>query len=133
MEDLTDEELKILNEENKIIVRNMSNALLRHLILHTLLQGKLHGYGLMKVLNEYFQNSISRGLINKIPTSKVYPILNTMEEQGQIISEEGEKNNMRVKFYVITDRGEKLYNIINEDYKKYMQTEIWAEFLEDLK
>lgn len=132
MSDLNDDDLKILYNHNKNMMKHFSNALIRHIIIYLLKKESLYGYILTKKINEFFDTQIESGIMNKIPTSKVYPILNKMESENLIKSKESEHNNMKIKLYSTTELGEEMYDLINVKIKDTTEKEIWRKFLKEI-
>lgn len=132
MSNLNDDDLKILYNHNKNMMKHFSNALIRHIIIYLLKKESLYGYILTKKINEFFDTQIESGIMNKIPTSKVYPILNKMESENLIKSKESEHNNMKIKLYSTTELGEEMYNLINVKIKDTTEKEIWRKFLKEI-
>jgi DNA-binding PadR family transcriptional regulator len=92
----------------------------------------IHGYGIMKKLDEFFSFEDSECDI-KINSSKVYPILSKMEDEGLI---EGEwkinENNKRVKYYSITEDGKQALSNIKNNMDKILSNPSWFTFLSDI-
>ena len=58
------------------IVKSTVNGLYRFLVLWIIKYNKsIHGYGIMKELDKFFENLIDEGVIKKSNPSKIYPIL----------------------------------------------------------
>ena len=116
---LVDEsETRLLFKQNKIITKNISNGIIRSLIAWNLTKQDLHGYALMKKIDEFFEPQIKAGLINKISNSKVYPILAQMEKEGLLESYNGMNNNNEVKFYKLTPKGIRVFETTNRTCRK---------------
>lgn len=87
------------------LIKHYSNGLIYNLILWIISKEKIHGYGIMKKLEEFFDFK-DADLEIKITSSKIYPILRKMEENMLIVGEwDINENNKRVKYYSITDDG----------------------------
>lgn len=111
---MTDKEIY---DTQTMLIKHYSNGLTRNLILWIISKDKIHGYGIMKKLDEFF-NFEDVNYEIKNTSSKVYPILRKMEKNGLIIGEwDINENNKRVKYYSITDEGliilDKIRSIIN--------------------
>jgi len=113
-------------------LKNLSNAGLRVLIMWFLSKEKLHGYVLIKKINQFFKPQIDHNLMTPIRASKMYPVLKRMEEDGLIISSEGMHNNKKVKEYEITPQGYEVYHTIRLQLKEFIESDMWFEFLLDL-
>ena len=83
---INEDETHLLFKENKVLIKNISNGIMRSLIVWNLSKKSLHGYNLMKKIDEFFKPQIEAGLIKNVSHSKVYPILNQMEEEGLLKS-----------------------------------------------
>lgn len=72
------------------------------LVLKTLAQGTLHGYGITNRIH-----TMSRDLL-RVEEGSLYPALHRMEQEGWIKSEWGTtETNRRARFYSITAVGKK--------------------------
>ncbi len=72
------------------------------LVLRTLAQGKLHGYGITNHIH-----AVSRDML-RVEEGSLYPALHRMEQDGWIDSEWGmTETNRRARFYAITAAGRK--------------------------
>lgn len=94
----------------KNMMKSFTNGITRAFILYTLYSEPMHGYEIVNRINHCFEHAIKTQSINKVPTSKIYPLLNKMEISGIIESEDrlNEKTQKNVKFYKITEKGEQL-------------------------
>ena len=96
---------KIIN--NNKVIKHYVNGMSRFLILWIIkYNGSIHGYGIMKELDKFFSILIDEGSLKKSNPSKIYPILNKMEECGFISSNTKFKNNKEIKYFQITSEGE---------------------------
>ncbi|MDO5851902.1 MAG: PadR family transcriptional regulator [Methanobacteriaceae archaeon] len=127
-----EEILQLIMHENKIIAKNMMNGLIRCMILWRLKQGKLHGYGLKKVIDNFFKKQIEKGVVKELNTSKIYPILQQMENNDIIVSTEGLHKNKKVKYYELTRKGELILEVMKDKIKLISEEKIWNKFLNDL-
>ena len=123
--------MKKLNESHKKIFKHFSNGITHNLILWIISKESIHGYGIMKSLDEFF-NFDSYNCEFKVTSSKVYPILRKMEENGLIIGEWQIDNNKRVKFYSITEDGEIVLSYIKGNMNGVLQNSHWLHFIEDM-
>jgi DNA-binding PadR family transcriptional regulator len=126
---MTDENLKDAHEK---FIKHFTNAIIHKLILWIISKQTIHGYGIMKKLDEFFSFEDSECDI-KINSSKVYPILSKMEDEGLI---EGEwkinENNKRVKYYSITEDGKQALSNIKNNMDKILSNPSWFTFLSDI-
>ncbi|WP_407454959.1 PadR family transcriptional regulator [Methanobrevibacter sp.] len=114
------------------LIKHFSNGITRNLILWIISKEKIHGYGIMKKLDEFFSfDDVNCDIKNS--SSKVYPILNRMESNGLI---EGEwdinENNKRVKYYSITDDGLLILDNVSNILTSFSKNPSWIEFYEDM-
>ena len=65
---------KNVDQLSKKIMRHCSNGLTHIIILWIISKEKIHGYGIMKKLDEFF-SSCNPNEYNKTNSSKIYPIL----------------------------------------------------------
>ncbi len=126
---MTDEKF---TEPHKKVFKNFSNGIIHNLILWIISKEDIHGYGLMKKLNDFFNFENSKCEIN-INSSKIYPILSKMEKNGFIVGEwKINENNKRVKFYSITNEGELFLGNVQSHMKTILQNPSWLAFFEDM-
>ena len=99
------------------IVQHTVNGISRFLILWIIKSsGPIHGYGIMRELDTFFESLIESGTLKKSIPSKIYPILKNMEENELILCDIKIQDNKQVKFYTITDKGEFLLEYIKDSY-----------------
>ena len=69
----------------------------------------------------------------KNSSSKIYPILNRMEDNGLIRGEwDVNENNKRVKYYTLTENGLFLINQIRSNMIAVFTNPTWMEFFKDM-
>ena len=107
-----------IHQHHKPVSKPITNGLTRLLIFWIIKErGPIHGYGIMKELDIFFETPINKGWQKKASSSKIYPILKKMEEKELINGEWKTQNNKQVIFYRITEKGEKILNHVwNYDY-----------------
>lgn len=81
-------------------------GVLRYLILEKLSEKPMHGYELIKVLSSEF------GGLHQPSAGAVYPMLQTLENQGYLTGEEKEGKTV----YSLTPKGEELLKEIKEKW-----------------
>lgn len=119
-------------KENQKVLQHIVNGLLRLLILWIIRYNQdIHGYGIMKELDNFFEQPIEKGILKKFPSSKVYPILKSFENAGIITGEWREEENKKLRYYSITEKGEKLLNFIRKQHKSLKEYPQWSAFLSD--
>jgi PadR family transcriptional regulator PadR len=120
----------IMNKENKTIVNGFTHLL----ILWFLSKEDLHGYALMKRLNEFFSPQIECGFVKKVSSSKIYPILSDMEEYKIIEGEWKVQSSKNIKVYHLTNRGELILEDISKkiQYVYSIKNPLWQEFFQDI-
>jgi len=120
------------DEIYKKLFKHFSNGITHNLILWIISKEKIHGYGIMKILDEFFSFEDS-GCDLTSTSSKVYPILAKMEDNNLIKGEwDINENNKRVKFYTITGEGEVVLNHIQSNMKHVVSNPKWREFFLDM-
>jgi len=115
------------------IVKHGVNGLSRFLILWIIKYNKsIHGYAIMKELDKFFFQLIEDGVLKPSNSSKIYPILRKMEENGTIIGKWHKQENQKVKYYSITEHGLQIfYYFVNK--KEYMlKNEQWILLFKDI-
>lgn len=126
---MTDENF---DETRAKFLKHFSNGITHKLILWIISKEPIHGYGIMKKLDEFFtfENSTCKMNFN---SSKIYPILSKMEDKGLIVGEwKVNENNKRVKYYSITDEGIELLNQIQDNMNKILNNPSWLAFFNDM-
>ncbi|WP_295609807.1 PadR family transcriptional regulator [uncultured Methanobrevibacter sp.] len=126
---MTDENF---DESQTKLIKHFSNGLTRNLILWIISKEKIHGYGIMKKLDEFFDfDDLDCDIKNT--SSKVYPILRKMESNGLIVGEwDINENNKRVKYYTITEEGLLILDHIGRVMKSIADNPSWLMFYKDI-
>jgi len=126
---MTDEKF---SESHKKAFKNFSNGIIHNLILWIISKEDIHGYGIMKRLDEFFNFEDSKCEIN-VNSSKIYPILSKMEKNGFIVGEwKVNENNKRVKFYSITEEGKLFLENIQLHMNIILKNPSWLNFFKDM-
>ena len=126
---MTDENF---DESQTKLIKHFSNGLTRNLILWIISKEKIHGYGIMKKLDEFFDfGDLDCDIKNT--SSKIYPILRKMESNGLIVGEwDINENNKRVKYYTITEEGLLILDHIGRVMKSLFNNPSWLMFYKDI-
>ncbi len=140
MKDITDiehinneyEETLLMLKDNGIIYKGASKAFSTFLVLWFLSKQDMHGYMLMKKIDEFFIPQIEIGLMKSTKANKIYPLLKTMKEDGLIESYNGIHKKKEVKIYRLTSHGLKLYKLIQKEFTFNKKRKIWRELFADL-
>ena len=120
------------DETRRKFLKHFSNGITHNLILWIISKECIHGYGIMKKLDEFFsfENVCCETNIN---SSKIYPILSKMENAGLIAGEwKVNENNKRVKYYSITQYGENVLKDIQDHMRSVLTNKSWIAFFEDM-
>ena len=118
-----------LDRTHNKILKNFYNGIIHNVILWIISNESIHGYGIMKKLDEFFDFDDVNCEI-KTNSSRVYPILKKMESDGLIDGQwDVNENNKRVKYYSITPKGELLLKHIQNNMKNAMTNNKWLEFV----
>lgn len=120
-------------EENKNISKHVIIGLTRFILIWRISKGKIHGYGLMKCIDEFFEEEIELGIVNKANPSRIYPILKKLENSGLIIGEWELQNNKNIKVYSITEKGELFIKTMKEKINTLAKKPVWEELINDIK
>lgn len=115
---------------NKRIMKGFTNGITRGLILYTLYKEPMHGYDIIKRINEVFKYSIDNNVIKEVKSSKIYPILIDMEKNEIIQSKSEIRNNKTVKTYTISDKGYELLMMRKNKSKELLANPYLKEFAE---
>lgn len=119
-------------ETRQKLLKHFSNGITHKLILWIISKESIHGYGIMKKLDAFFNFENSSCGLN-FNSSKIYPILSKMENKGLIVGEwKVNENNKRVKYYSITDDGIELLNQIQNNMNSILDNPHWLAFFEDI-
>lgn len=123
---------KNINLVPKKLIKHFVNGMTHNLILWIISKQAIHGYGIMKKLDGFF--NYEDGLCEmSINSSKIYPILSNMEKNGLISGEwKINENNKRVKYYSITDEGSIVLNHLKKHMTANLSNHSWIEFIEDM-
>ena len=120
------------NKSHEKLVKQFSNGITHNLILWIISKENIHGYGIMKKLEEFFNFDCNQCDI-KINSSKVYPILSKMEKAGLISGEwKVNENNKRVKYYSITEEGEIVLGHVQTHMNNVLNSPTWLAFFKDM-
>ncbi|WP_410318992.1 PadR family transcriptional regulator [Methanobrevibacter sp.] len=120
------------DETRKKFLKHFSNGITHNLILWIISKECIHGYGIMKKLDEFFSYEDACCETN-INSSKIYPILSKMENAGLIVGEwKVNENNKRVKYYSITQYGENVLKDIQDHMRSVLTNKSWIAFFEDM-
>jgi transcriptional regulator len=86
------------------------------LILHTLNQGPMHGYGIAQFIRER-----SRDIL-QIGEGSLYPALQRLQVKGFIKAEWGEtENKRRARYYRMTSKGRKQMEVEIVSYERILE------------
>lgn len=109
-------------KENKVLQHTV-NGIYRFLILWIIKHNpKIHGYAIMKEMDNFFDSLINEGSLNKSNPSKIYPILSKMEDEDLIKHSFEINDKKEIKIYEITPKGDFLLEFIREKYIKIKKT-----------
>ena len=126
---MTDEDFE---ETRQKLLKYFSNGITHKLILWIISKESIHGYAIMKKLEDFFNFENSQCELN-FNSSKIYPILSKMEDKGLIVGEwKVNENNKRVKYYSITDEGIDLLNHIQKNLNSILENPSWLAFFNDM-
>ncbi|MBQ9161504.1 MAG: helix-turn-helix transcriptional regulator [Methanobrevibacter sp.] len=118
----------VIKTKNKLL-KHFTNGFAHNLILWIISKETIHGYAIMKKLDEFFGSDEDF----KNTSSKLYPLLRKMEHNGLIEGEWGvNENNKRVKYYTITEDGKDVLLLCREKFDKFKTNPHWLEFMNDL-
>ena len=127
---MTDE--KDFEKTHEKFLKHFLNGIIHKLILWIISKENIHGYGIMKKLEEFFSFENSKCDM-KINSSKIYPILSKMEDEGLIIGEwKVNENNKRVKYYSITEDGQQFLNEMQSHMNVILNNPSWLNFFKDM-
>ena len=86
------------------------------LILMTLVQGPMHGYGIAQFIRQRSKDVLQIG------EGSLYPALQRLQVKGHVTAEWGEsENKRRARFYRLSRRGRKQLEVELASYQRVMQ------------
>lgn len=119
-------------KQNKILKATV-NGLYRFLVLWIIKDNEgIHGYSIMKELDKFFTLLIKDGAIKKSNPSKIYPILQQMEESNLITGYEEYADGKKVRYYEITEKGEFFIKYIFDRIIFFEGNSQWKMLFEDI-
>ena len=119
--------------QNNFVIQCYVNGMSRFLILWIIKSKEpIHGYEILKELDKFFTTLIDEKSLKKSNPSKIYPVLNKMEELKLIKSHFEMKGNRKVKFYYITDEGKYVLNHLYSRFDHIHGNEQWTELFKDM-
>jgi len=123
---------KDFEKTHEKFLKHFSNGIMHKLILWIISKENIHGYGIMKKLDEFYSYENSNCEM-KINSSKIYPILSKMENEGLITGEwKINENNKRVKYYSITQDGCEFLNQMKSHINNILNNPNWLAFFKDM-
>lgn len=122
----------LLLKDKDITFKGTSKAFSTFLVLWFLSKRDMHGYLLMKNIDEFFLPQIEMGLMKSTKANKIYPLLKNMKDKGLIESYAGIHKKKEVKIYRLTEEGKYIYNLIIEEFSFNQKRKIWMELFNDL-
>jgi len=123
---------KDFEKTHEKFLKHFSNGIMHKLILWIISKENIHGYGIMKKLDEFYSYENSNCEM-KINSSKIYPILSKMENEGLITGEwKINENNKRVKYYSITQDGCEFFNQMKSHINNILNNPNWLAFFKDM-
>lgn len=117
---------KLMNDilkTNSNFNMHLHNTYIDLLILWNLYKKDLHGYLLIKKIDEFFNPCIEREMVNKVSPKKVYSILYRMEDQGIIESYPSTNGKKKVRKYTLTEDGKTLLNTLRKSVNNYIKND----------
>lgn len=119
--------------KNNKIVKSTVNGLYRFLVLWVIkYNDEIHGYGIMKELDKFFEHLIDEGVMKKSNPSKIYPILKQMEDDELVTFRFITLNDKSIKFYQITEKGEFFLSYIFNRFILHEKNPQWKIIYDDL-
>lgn len=115
------------------VIKHYVNGMSRILILWIVkYYGLIHGYAILKEIDKFYAELIEEGSLKKSNPSKIYPILNGMEELNLISHELKMVNNKQLKFFMITDEGRHLLDYMYSRINVIYSNSQWEILFEDM-
>ena len=110
--------------KNDKIVTHTVNGISRFLMLWIIQH-------ISKEFSDIFEILIISGNLKKSNPSKMYPILKDMEGNGLIAGDDVLRDNKKVKFYKITEKGEFLLNHVCNNFNDIRKSPKGSLFFDD--
>lgn len=124
---------KDFDKTHEKLLKHFSNGITHKLILWIISKEDIHGYGIMKKLDEFFSSFENEKCEMKINSSKIYPILSKLEDEGLILGEwKVNENNKRVKYYSITEDGLSFLCEMQSHIHNILNNPNWLAFFKDM-
>ena len=117
-----DEEIKKEFEELKDKVQAGSMMKLGVVVLWMISRKDMHGYEIVKVLNEDL-------MVRTATTSRIYPLLSEMENNGLISQKEIKDGKRKKKVYNITKKGKVMLMLTKKYVKEMMKKKIMKDYV----
>jgi len=93
--------------------KDVLQGTLEMLILRALRPGPLHGYGIVKHIQQVSDDAL------RVEEGSLYPALHRLEQEGWILAEwRASETGRRAKFYGLTQTGEKRLAEEQENWRK---------------
>ncbi len=131
-EEIFDEETLTKIKDYGIFVKGTSKAFTTFITLWYLSKGDMHGYLIMKKIDEFFKPQIEVGLMKETKANKIYPLLKSLTELKLIEFYYGIHKKKEVKIYHLTEEGKKTLELIKSSFKTNINRPIWKELIKDL-
>ncbi|MGB9979945.1 PadR family transcriptional regulator [Methanobacterium sp.] len=125
-----EEDVKIfknLSSYERKLIKSLMRSFSNILILWLINKKRMHGYEIMTELNN------SNPYENKMPsTSKIYPVLHDLENNGLIKGSWEHQGKRKIKYYVITGEGKNFILSFKKltEHVKNDHANLWTEFRE---
>lgn len=96
-------------EDEKYLIKATVRGFSRVIILWLVEQEPMSGYRIIKEMRRLTAQRFHSGI--------VYPLLYEMEEKGFIVGDEIKKGRRRIKYYSLTEKGEKMVDRLRKLFK----------------
>ncbi len=128
-QNLNTEKQDILTNQDKKVINNFIRDFGRLIILWILNKKRLYGNAIINKINNFYPDK-NRKITG---SSRIYPMLHDLEDNGLIEGTWENRGRQRIKYYEITDKGreeilrvKKIFNYCLDDELKNFMKDFWS-------
>jgi DNA-binding PadR family transcriptional regulator len=117
---LNSEKPDILTKQDKKVINNFIRDFGQLIILWILNKEKLYGNAIINRINNFYPDKDKK----ITGSSRIYPMLHTLEDNGLIEGMWETKGRKRIKYYLITDKGRDELVRVKKIFKYYLHDDL---------